>query len=145
MSYCEDSGYQIGLVPTQMTTLRNLGVPPPDQVVYKPAGIYYVRGDFHRVSDGSASCEWVWDTISLARLYKVLDLLGGSESVNLYVITDKRDATFPNPETSFSMFSAIMWKPIITGEEGVFVAKSPYTIQTLKLQFVYMVELTGYL
>lgn len=145
MSYCEDIGYQIGLAPTEMTTLKNLGVPPPDQVVYKPSGIYYVRSDFHRVGDGYASCEWTWDVISLARLYKLVDFLDGEESANIYIVTDKRDATFPNPEASFGLFSAIMWKPVITGEEGVFVAKSPYAIQTVKVQFVYMVELAGYL
>lgn len=143
--FCTDFDYQIGDTPTQMVTLRQLGIAPPDQVVFKPSTTYYARADFQRVGDGFASCDWIWDIISLSRLSNLLSFLNGQESASLYIATDKRDGTHPNPKTSFAVFSAIMWKPIITGEEGVHVAKSPYALQTVKVQFVYMVELTGYL
>ena len=145
VSYAEASNYQLGLVPTQMATLRNMRIAPPDQVVYRPASVYYVRSDFSRVGDGFASVEWVWDTISIARLSKILELLGGQEYVYLYVVTDKRMGLTPNPKAQFALFSAIMWKPILSGEEGVPVAKSPYVMQTVKLQFINMVEQAGYL
>ena len=144
-TYNLDSAYAIGLLTAEMVYLRQMNVPPPDQIVYKPAAVYYVRSDFSRVGDGFASVEWVWDTISISRLHNLLSFLGTADYASLFVITDKRDGSYPNPRTSFGMFSATMWKPIITGEEGVFVARSPYVVQTVKIQFVNMVELSGYL
>jgi hypothetical protein len=144
-TYNLDSAYAIGLEPTQMVYLRQMNIAPPDQIVYKPAAVYYVRSDFSRVGDGFASVEWVWDMISISRLHNIISFLDGEDYASLYVLTDKRDGSYPNPRTSFGLFYATMWKPIITGEEGVFVARSPYVVQTVKLQFVNMVEMSGYL
>lgn len=142
MSYCDDSDYALGIVPQKMATLKKMNIAPPDQVVYRPYSSYYVRSDLSRIGDGFASVEWIWDTISIARLSQVLDFLDGEDNAVVYVYTDKRDGTFPNPKSSFSLFSALMWKPLVSGEEGVFVAKSPYVVQTLSIKFVRMVEIS---
>ena len=144
-SYCEDTDYQLGLSPTGVIPLSKLRLPEPDQVVYRPAAIYYVRSNFTRVSDGYVSTEWIWDTMSIGRLSKLLSFLAGEDYANVYLVTDKRDGTYPNPKVSFGMFSAIMWKPILSGDEGIHVAQSPYVVQTIKINFVHMVELSGYL
>jgi hypothetical protein len=131
--------------PTSMMSLERMYIPPPDQVVYRPYSSVYVRGDYSRIGDGFATAEWIWDIISISRLSNLLALLSGNDYIRLYVITDKRDGTYPNPRSSFSLFNATMWKPILTGEEGVAVARSPYAMQTVKIQFINLVELTGYL
>jgi hypothetical protein len=144
MSYLDDSSYKLGILPQDLISLRDMRIAAPDQVVYRSAATSYVRADFSRVSDGFTSVEWVWDMISISRLSTLLGFLNGADYINLYVQTDKRDGTFPNPRASFAVFYAMMWKPILSGEEGVSVVKSPYTMQTVKIQFVNMIEQAGY-
>jgi len=138
-------GYKIGSTVSDLVTLQNLGVAIPDQVVYRPASVYYTRADFSRVGDGFASIEWIWDTISISRLSNLLAYLGGDTFKRLYIVTDKRDGTYPNTRIAFAMFDVMMWKPVLSGEEGVSVAKSTYVMQTVKIQFVDAIELTGYI
>jgi hypothetical protein len=83
--------------------------------------------------------------ISISRLSQILSFLGSADFAKVYIVTDKRDGTFPNPKISFGMFYATMWKPILSGDEGVFVVKSPYVAQTVKVTFVNLVEQLGYL
>ena len=145
MAYSQDTQFSVGLTPQRMITLSQMKIAPPDQVVYRPYATAYVRGDYSRVGDGFASTDWIWDIISIVRLYKLLGFLGGADYKDLYVVTDKREGTFPNPRSAFALFYAKMWKPILTGEEGVAVARSPYAMQTVKIQFVNLIEQTGYL
>jgi len=139
-----DFAYKIGLTATTMMLLSDMKLAPPDQVVWRPSAVHYPRADFSRVGDGFSSFDWIWDTISIARLSSLLKLLNGAESVRLYAVTDKRDGTYPNPRSAFSVFWATMWKPVLSGEEGVSVVKSPYVMQTVKVQFVNAIELTTY-
>jgi hypothetical protein len=143
-SWFDDTNYQIGTSPTTLLKLRDLSVPPPDQVIFRPAATYYVRADFKRVGDGFASADWIWDVLDLSSMYKLLSFLNGEDSVALYVVTDRRDGTIPNPKNAFELFYSIMWKPIMSGEEGTPIARSPYALQTVKLSFVHMVEQAGY-
>ncbi len=143
--YCEDSDYEIGRSLTTMANLRDLDIAPPDQVIYVPAFVYYVRGDGSRVGDGVSKCDWIWDMLSLHRVATLLDYLDGEDFANVYVRTDMRDGTFPNPRISFETFSAIMWKPLLFGKEGIGVATSPYVMQTVKIQFVNLVSREAYL
>jgi len=145
VAYNQASQYSIGITPTDLLALRDMHIAPPDQVVYRPASIYYVRGDMSRVGDGFAMCEWIWDAISLSRLSTILEFLDGDTYKDVYIVTDKRDGTFSNPDDSFALFYAKMWKPILSGEEGVSIARSPYALQTVKIQFVDLVEQSGYL
>lgn len=131
----EDTDYAIGLTANTLMSLRDLNIPPPDQPVFTPAALYRVRGDLSRVGDGFPMANWIWDVISVATLYPVINLLGGADFKELYIRTDKRDASTPSPDLAFNVYSCIMWKPILAGDEGVYVARSPYALQTVQIQF----------
>ena len=142
-SYCADTLYKIGTDPVNMPTLKQLGVPVPDQVTYQAASVYYVRGDMSRIGDGYALASWVWDVISIEKLSKITSLLSGADYVNLYIRTDIRDGTFSNAAISFKVFSAMLWKPLLFGEDGNPIVRTPYAMQSVKLQFVNLVEMVG--
>lgn len=144
-SYEKDSQYGIGRTMMAMATLRQLGIAAPDQIVYAPGTAVYVRGDGSRVSDGGTIADWIWDVISIERLAALLDYLDGAEYANVYIQTNKFDGTYPNPRTSFATFSCIMWKPVLSGSEGVGVAASPYAAQTVRVRFVNLIEVGDYL
>ena len=145
MSYCDDTQYQIGTNINRLASLKRIGVPPPDTTVFSPAASYHVRSDFTRVGDGFASTEWIWDTMSLSRLFNLLSFLNGADWASVYIATEKKDGFYPNPRTGFSVFSAIMWKPMLSGEDGVMLVGSPYVYQTVRIRFVNLVEQGGYL
>jgi hypothetical protein len=140
-----DTDFKLGLAPNALVTLRNIGLAAPDQVTFRPASVYYVRADLTRVGDGFSSATWVWDMMSTERMSKLLSFLSGADYVRLYIKTDVRDGTHALPRNAFKVFSAIMWKPIVSGEEGVPVAKSPYVLQTVQVKFVDLLEQVGYL
>jgi hypothetical protein len=144
-SWYEDSDFKIGTDINVLLSLRDIKVAPPDTVVWRPNAIAYVRADFSRVGDGFASAEWIWDTITIARLSKLLSFLGGEDFADVYIQTHKNDGTYPTPELEFGVFSATMWKPIIGGNDGVQVVGSYRTMQTVRIQFVNLVEQAGYL
>lgn len=145
MSYYDDTQFKIGLTPTSMASLRDLHIPPPDTVVYSPAATYHVRADFTRVGDGFSSTDWIWDVMSLSRIHNLLSFLDGEESRALYIQTEKKDGLYPNPRVGFGLFYCIMWKPILSGEDGVMIVGSPYAYQTIRIRFVNLVEQAGYL
>ena len=147
MSLYLDDEHAIGLVPTKLAPLRLLGIATPDQVVWRDAAIYYTRGDMSRVGDGLPSWDWIWDVISMSRLSTILSLLSGQESAWIYAHTNRRIGTQPNPAAEFHIYRAMMYKPILAGQEGVPVARSTMAIQTVKLTFVNAVDQTtaGYL
>jgi hypothetical protein len=144
-NYNKDTSYKIGASLTAMVALRDLNIGVPDQVTFKPAGLSYVRADYSRVSDGAAMASWVWDIISIHKLALLLNFLNGTTFASVYIQTDVRDGTFAIPKNAFKVFSAIMWKPLLYGEDGVPVARSPYAMQTVNIQFVNLVEQIGYL
>lgn len=139
-SYKDDTKFAIGESSSTLILLSDMKIPPPDQVIYNPASSYYVRADQSRVADGFPSVEWVWDTISISRLSLLLDFLDGEQYADVYIQTDKRDGTFPTPMSSFAVFSAIMLMPVLSGEEGVPVARSPYVMQTVQINFRKLIE-----
>lgn len=143
--YCGERDYGIGTTPQGIVSLKLLHVPLPDQVVYQPAAAFYQRADFSRVGDGFASIQWIWDVISLSSLYKLLEFVGSETYANLYIQSDVRDGTYPNPASSFKVFSAVMWKPILTGQEGVSVVRTAKAYQTVKIAFMNVIEQAGYL
>lgn len=144
-NYQADSDYKIGVSIAKLASLRNLGIAPPDQVTFRPASVYYIRSDLSRVGDGFSSVIWVWDIISSEKLSKLMSFLNGADFVDLYIKTDLRDGTHAIPSNSFGIYSCKMWKPILSGEEGVPVARSPYALQTVQIKFVDLVEQVGYL
>lgn len=143
--YRNDSDYKIGEALSKLVPLSYLGIAAPDQVTYRPASVYYVRSDLSRIGDGFSTVTWVWDMMSIINMSKLLSYLGTADYVSLYIKTDVRDGTYNKPSLAFKVYSCIMWKPILSGEEGVPVAKSPYVLQTVQLKFIDLVEQVGYL
>lgn len=142
-NYSKDSDYKIGIDPSKLTTLKNLGIAAPDQVTYQAASSYYVRSDVSRVGDGYAIASWIWDVISIERLSKLLAYLNGADYVELYIRTDIRDGTNAIAANAFRVFSAMMWKPLLSGQDGNAIVKSPYAMQSVKLQFINLIELSS--
>lgn len=140
-----DSDFKISTDIDALISLRSIKVPPPDTVVYRPRAVYYVRADFSRVGDGFTSAEWIWDTISIARLSSILSVLNDEEWADVYIQTQKADGTYATPKLEFGVFSAVMWKPILSGQDGIQIVGSPYTMQTVRIPFVNLVEQAGYL
>lgn len=138
-------GYAIGNTPQTLSYLWRMGIPMPDQVVFSPAGVYVERADGTRVGHGYPSCQWVWDTIAGDRLSVLLSFLNNQDYAYVYLRTDVRDGTHNFPRLGFNVYYGIMYKPIITGQEGVPIARSPYTYQTVQIQFRRLVEQAGYL
>jgi len=144
-SWKDATDYMIGATITTMASLRDMGIPPPDQAIFQPAATYYVRGDHTRVGDGTAVATWIWDVICLERLSAILDHLDGEDYANVYIQTAIRDGRYSRPSLEFDRYSAIMWWPLLFGQEGVPIARSPFVMQTVKIQFVNVVLYSGYL
>jgi hypothetical protein len=145
MSWIDDTKYKLGYYPNKMVTLRELNIAPPDQVTFQAASQYYVRSDMSRIGDGFSIITWVWDTISIPRLSKILAFLGGKDSAELYVESDVRDGTYAIPKLAFKIYKATMWKPLLFGQEGSPIVKTSLVYQTVQLKFVNAVEKIGYL
>ena len=140
-----DFQYALGTDPNNLGTLRRMKIPIPDQVVYAPASVYYVRSDGTRVGDGFAVVTWIWDVIARHNLAILLEPMGGEDYLYTYVKSDRRDGEYALPEEGYTIWYAIMWRPILSGTEGVPIAKSPVSYQTVKLQFKLLSEHTKYL
>lgn len=143
--YEDDTNYQVGETPQTLIPLRRMLIPIPDQVVFQAAATYYTRADGTRVGDGVTSCEWIWDVISAANLSTLLGFLNGQDSARLYISTDRRDGTYPNPRSAFDVYYAIMWKPVVAGQEGVPIARTPYAYQSVRVRFTNLIIQPGYL
>jgi hypothetical protein len=143
--YCADSLYKIGSSLSNLIPLKNLGLAAPDQVTYQPASSYVVRADMTRVGDGFTIATWIWDIISIERMSQLLAYLNGADYANVYIRTDIRDGTHAIAANAFKVFSAIMWKPLLFGQDGNAVVRSPYALQSVKIQFVNLIEIAGYL
>lgn len=141
----DDMQYAIGTDPNNLSLLRRIKVPYPDQTVFKPASVYYMRGDGTRVGDGYISTQWIWDVISLQKLSALLEYLNGEDWVRVYIRTDRRDGTYYNPRTAFAVYYGIMLKPILSGNEGVPIARSPYALQTVSITFKNLLIQSNYL
>lgn len=145
MSWYDDTKYKLGYYQNKMVSLRELGIAPPDQVTFQSASQYYVRSDMSRVGDGFGIITWVWDTISIPRLSKILAFLGGNESAELYVESDVRDGIYAIPKLAFNIYKATMWKPLLFGQEGSPIVRTSLVYQTVQLKFVNIVKQIGYL
>ena len=116
-------------------SFAKLGLPLPDQVVYTVASVYYGRADYSRVGDGYPQLVWVWDVLSRNKLAILLTLLDGADYADVVVRTDTRTGENPNPIPAFTTFTAVMWKPLLSGEEGVMIARSHLAFQTVSINF----------
>ena len=142
--YIADTDYRIGLVADTLVKLRDMNISPPDQVVFQPAAKYRVRGDLTRVGVGYATVHWIWDVASLERLANLLEFLDGEDSADVYIYTDRRDGRTHAPAEAFNVYSAKMWWPLLYGDEGVPIARSPYAFQTIDIQFKNVVFWASY-
>ena len=145
MALNDDIQYALGTNPNNLTLLRRLKVPIPDQVVFSPASIYYYRADSTRVGDGFSTAMWVYDVISSENLAILLEFLDGADYTYLYVKTDERDGDSAIASEGFSVFYAIMYRPILSGQEGVPIARSSKAYQSVKITFKLLSEHTEYL
>lgn len=136
MSLYLDNEFAIGLDPNHMAPLRLLNIAPPDLVIWRDAAVFYARGDMSRVGDGLPSWDWIWDTISIARLSLLNSLLAGLPSAWVYAHTPKRIGVKPNYAAEFYVYRAIMYQPILSGQEGTPIARAEMTMQTVKVTFV---------
>lgn len=133
-----DAQFAIGLTSTTMNRLIDAGVPVPDQVTMGFSN-YYVLADGTRVGDGYLQCVWVWDVLSRESLYALLNPLGltvaTTRSVSVFIHTDTRDGLDPLPVQGFRTYEAIMYVPVLSGQEGVSITRSPYNYQSVKVSF----------
>lgn len=141
----QDMHYAIGTDPNNLSDLVRMHVPWPDQIVFEPASVYYTRGDGTRVGDGYITARWIWDLISLQKLSYLLEYLNGNDWARVYIRTDRRDGTYSNPRTAFAVYYGIMLKPIVSGNEGVPLARSPYALQTVSITFKNLLIQSNYL
>jgi len=125
---------------TYMIPFTRLDIPIPDQIVYSPHATTYIRADHTRIGDGYPTLTWTWDVLSRTGAYKLLSLLDGAEYANVRIRTDIRDGTNPNAASAFRLFDAIMWKPQLSGQEGIMIARSHEAYQTFVLTFKKLVE-----
>jgi hypothetical protein len=133
--------YQIRLASdADMMTFARLKIPVPDQVVFREAGLAYVRADMSRVSDGYSSLTWVWDILTRAHINMFITLLDGEDHVLVRVRTDTKNAEFANIDASFKTFDCVMWKPILSGTEGLPIVRSELAFQTVSINFRKLVE-----
>ena len=124
-----------------MIAFSRLGIAIPDQVVYMPYTKLYSRADFSRVGDGYPTLTWVWDVLSRNTVSTFLELLNGNEYADVVIRCEVRDGTYPSAIASFKTFSAIMYKPLLSGTDGVSVARSTKTYQTVVVKFKKLIEL----
>ena len=141
----DENKYALGTDPNNLPTLRRMEIPMPDQVVFDKASVYYVRSDGTRVGDGYSVASWIYDVISIHKLASLLEVLDGEDFGYVYVTTDTRDGDISLPEEGFKMYCAIMWRPILSGSEGVPIARSSKSFQSVKIRFKLLYEMTGYL
>jgi len=144
-NWCADTDYRIGDAADTLVRLKDLGISAPDQVVFQPAAMYYVRGDLARVGDGHITAVWVWDMISNWKLANLLEYLNGEDYADVYIYTDRRDGTYHQPSQAFATYSVRMWKPLIYGPEGIPLARSPYIKQTVRITFKKVLFWAGYI
>lgn len=144
--YEQDYDYAIGNSVTTLLKLAHLKVPMPDLVTYDSASTRYNLANAARVADGYAWTEWIWDIISLPHTQTLLEFLGSSSyKQNVYIRTTRSTGDYATPSASYEVFSCIMLRPILSGQEGTLVARSPYNIQNFKLRFVDLVIQPGYI
>ena len=141
----EENQYAIGTDPNNLPTLRQLKIPMPDQVVYDSASLYYVRSDGTRVGDGYSVVGWIYDVISIDRMAALLEVMSGADFAYVYIVTDARDGDISLPSEGFNMYYVIMWRPILSGSEGVPIARSSKSWQSVKINYKILNEMTGYL
>jgi hypothetical protein len=118
-----------------MVPFTRLKLPLPDQTIYREHAKYYLRADQSRVGDGFPTLTWVWDILTDNKLSILLGFLDGNDYADVRVRTEARLGTTANAEVSFLTFDAVMLKPILSGQEGVPVARSHTALQTVSVNF----------
>lgn len=136
--------YRVGVTSSNMLRLRDMGIPAPDQVLYRPYAESYLRGDNSRVGDGEPMIEWVWDIKAIHELSKLVQMWFSTQTTtfadNVFIKSDLRDGQFPEPQLSFKVFDCTVWRPELFGPDGTPVARSSKAIQTVRFQFINLVE-----
>ena len=124
---------------TNLLRLVDLGIPAPDQVIWRPFAESYVRADLSRVGDGSVQVEWVWDIMSVQELSTLMNMVFASHThtyaEEVIIRTDIRTGDYADPCVAFANYCCTMWRPNLSGDDGTPVAKSAYAIQSVRILF----------
>lgn len=138
-------GFAIGHTPQTLVYLHQMGIPMIDQPIFNPHAVYVQRADGTRVGHGYAACQWIWDVISGSALSQLLEFIGDNDYAYVYIRTKEDKGLTVQPAEAFKVYYALMYRPIINGQEGVPIARSPYAYQSVQIQFHRLMEQPGYL
>lgn len=143
VSPSEDKDYRVGRAAANLLHLRDLAVPAPDQVIYAPYAVSYVRADLARIGDGAERIEWIWDIAFIQELSALMRLFFAAVTDQYahlrYIRSDKRLGDFASPAQAFYNFSCTVWRPEVFGPDGNPVARSAFSFQTVKFVFTNLV------
>lgn len=131
--------YRFGMASDELLRLADMGIPAPDQPLYKPFQETVVRGNLTRVGVGVPSIDWVWDIISLAEINRIIALAFPSITTTyatVYIRTNYSTGDFGGPKSSFEYFSATLWRPYLAGQDGTPITRTNKAFQSLRLQFL---------
>jgi hypothetical protein len=135
---------RVGTTQAGCLRLRDLLVPPPDQVLYSAYAVSYTRGDNKRVGDGFPSADWIWDQVHIAQLATLFGILFGNvlttTYADAYIWTDVRTGDYATP--MFVLFSCTALRPELNGPDGTPTARSPLAVATVHLRFVNLVAVS---
>lgn len=134
-----DKDYRVGRTEATMLKLRDLGIDPPEQVLYHPYARSWVRSDNARVGEGSKKVEWIFDIShvhSLATLMEqFFDAVTDSFADDRYIRTDIRTGDYAEPAQSFTNYKVTVWRPEFMGPDGVWVAQASHAVQAVRFTF----------
>ena len=108
MKRCLD--LEIGTALATMHSLRELGVPDPDDWTYSPYREVKIRSDGRQAGFGLPTASWMWPTLSQDQLQVFFDLLGTGASVVVYIYTYEDSGM--GLDAMRSRFKAIMSRPV---------------------------------
>lgn len=101
--------YRIGATAGTMLNLEDVISVPPAGCRFNYHPIARISGDGMSVGDGYSTCVWVFQFLSWADLYTMLDYLAGEETVALYIDTRR-------PDNTYATYSAVMHRPRVPNE-----------------------------
>jgi len=108
MKRCLD--LEVGAAIATMRTLKQLGVPDPDDWTYSPYREVKLRSDGRQAGFGFPTASWMWPTLSQDQIQPFLDLLGTNASAIVYIYTYTDSGM--GLDAMLSRFKAVMSRPI---------------------------------
>lgn len=129
---------EIGTALATMHSLRQWGVPDPDEWTFTPYSSTMVRGDGRSVGFGLASATWTWNFLSQRELDVFLSFFAaaGDASVEVYIYTYRDNGA--GLTDMRARFSAVMHRPVDgSGKSMINESRKP-TYSDVTVSFTYM-------